>query len=458
MDSFERQEEKIPSNKMGTMPIGKLLFAMALPPIVSMTVKACYNIIDSFFVAKLGEDALAGITLVFPVQMVLIALGAGTGVGVNSLIARRLGAQRFDDANKAATHGFLLSFFSWFLFAVFGLFFTRPFLAYFTDDPAILSFGIPYCTILCTGSLFLMVYLSLEKILQATGNMLYPFICTIVGVVIKTCLNPVLMFGLLGLPALGVAGAALATTIGDLVTMIMALFFFFGKKYDVKIGFRGFRPELGTLKSIYIVALPAILMQSIGSVVIGCMNKILVEYSAAAVSVLGVYFRLQSIIFMPCFGLTQGALPIFGYNFGARKKARLMKAFKRALLAACCMMGAGLLVFQLFPRELLILFNATDAMMELGVDAFRILSLCFLPAAFGIICSTMFQGTGHGFMSLIVSLMRQLVCVLPLAWLLASVAGLPWIFASFPLAEIIAVPASALFLVYLYRREIRPMP
>lgn len=457
MNDMESHEDKISPNKMGYMPVGRLMIAMALPAIISMTTKSVYNIIDALFVSELGENALAAITLVFPVQMVLIALGAGTGVGINSLISRRLGQELFDEANKAATHGFLLAFASWSLFAIFGLFFARPFLASFTDDAAILEFAVPYCSIICTGSLFLFVYFSLEKILQATGNMIYPMVCTIAAVVIKTCLNPVLMFGLLGAPKMGIAGAATATLIGDFFGMLMALYFFFSRKYEVQVRFRGFRPELKTLKNIYVVALPAILMQSIGSVITGSMNKILIEYSAAAVSVLGVYFRLQSIIFMPTFGLTQGAMPIFGYNFGAKNKTRLMHAFKVALTAAFCIMFVGFLLFQLAPQYLLLAFNATPDMLEVGVVAFRILSLCFLPAAFGLICSTLFQATGHGFMSLAVSLMRQLVCVLPLAWIFAATLGLPWIFASIPLAEIIAVPASAIFLKHLYKKEISPL-
>ncbi len=387
--------------------------------------------------------------------MLLVAIGVGTGVGVNSLIARRLGERNIDGANRAATHGFLLSFVNWLVFAVFGLFFVDDFLRAFSDNPSVIAYGTHYLSIITVFSLFMCIQFNVEKILQATGNMVFPMICSLIGAAVKIALNPILLLGLLGSPAFGISGAASATVIGNAVAMTIGLIFLFRFKHEVKIGLSGFRPNKKTLHDIYAVGVPGIVMQSLASVMIGGLNGILIGYSEAAVAVLGVYFRLQNFIFMPVFGLMQGAMPIFGYNFGARIKSRLIRTYKFTFLFAFSIMTVGLILFQLFPEPLIALFNPSDEMMEIGVRALRIVSLCFIPASFGITSSTMFQATGHGLMSLSVSLLRQLIIILPLSAVLAHFFGLDYFWYAFPVSEVISVSAEVYFLKKLYDNNIR---
>lgn len=450
-------EAPVALNKMGTMPVGKLVLTMSMPAMISMLIQAFYNVIDSVFVAQLGEEALAAISLIFPVQMLLVSVGVGTGVGVNSLISRRLGERNFEAANQAATHGFLLSFINWFIFAIFGLFFVEPFIRAFSSNPLVIEYGSQYLSIITVFSLFICIQFNVEKILQATGNMIFPMVCSLIGAALKITLNPILVFGLLGAPRLGVAGAAIATVTGNCLAMIFGLTILFGKTHEVKITLKDFHIQKNTLKNIYAVGLPAIIMQSIGSIMIAGLNGILIKYSEAAVAVLGVYFRLQNFIFMPVFGLTQGTMPIMGYNYGARQKHRLMLTYKISFFAAFTLMALGLIIFQVFPVSFMNLFNASSEMMEIGVRALRIISICFLPAAYGIICSTLFQATGYGILSLLVSLLRQLVLVLPLAWFLSRFWGLDSFWFAFPLAEIFSVLASFLFFRHLYQKEIRDL-
>ena len=442
-------------NKMGVMPEGRLLVSMSIPAILSMLIQAFYMVVDSIFVARLGEDALTAISLVLPIQMLIVAIGVGTAVGVNSLIARRLGQRDYNGANHAATHGFLLSFVNWAVFAVFGLFFVDDFLRLFSDDPDVIAYGTKYLSIIMVYGVFMFVQYNVEKILQATGNMIFPMICSMIGAVVKIILNPVLLLGLFGLPAFGIAGAAGATVIGNAVAMTLGVIFLFGFRHEIKISLTGFRPQKRTLRDIYAVGFPSIIMQSLTSIMIGGLNAVLVGYSEVAVAVLGIYFRLQNFIFMPIFGLMQGAMPIFGYNYGAKYRNRLLRSFKFTLLAAVLIMAGGVLLFQLFPSFLISLFNASPEMMEMGVRALRILSLCFLPGAFGITCSTLFQATGHGLMSLCISLLRQLIVILPLSILLSAFFGLDYFWFAFPLSETISLTAVALFLRRLWRRELR---
>ena len=444
-------------NKMGIMSEGRLLLTMSVPAMLSMLIQAFYNVIDSIFVAQLGEDALTAISLVFPVQMLLIAVGVGTGVGINSVIARRLGERNIESANDAATHGFILAVVNWAVFAIFGLFFVRSFLGAFSDSLVVIEYGTQYLSIITVFSLFLMIQLNIEKILQATGNMVLPMICSLIGAIVKIIFNPILVFGLMGAPELGIRGAAIATVGGNLVAMTLGLTLLFGRSHEISIRFKGFRIKARTLKDIYTVGVPAIAMQSIGSVMVAGLNVILIQYSQAAVAVLGVYFRLQNFIFMPVFGMMQGAMPIFGFNFGSKKKDRLIRSFKWTTLFAASLMLTGTIVFLIFPTAFMALFNASEEMMAIGVRALRILSLCFVPAAFGITNSTLFQALGHGVLSLLVSLLRQLILILPLAWLLGHFFGLDAIWYSFPLAEGFAIFASAWFLRYLYKKEIKDL-
>lgn len=444
------------ANKMGTAPIGKLLASMAWPAILSMTINALYNVVDSMFVAMVSKKALTAVSLVMPLQMMMISLAVGSAVGVNSLISRRLGAKRFEEADKAASTSIRIGFFNFLIFACVGIFLAKPFMNAYTDDAEIFDGGVTYLKIITMFCLFSMVEIQLEKVLQATGNMIAPMIISLSGAVTNLILDPILIFGLLGLPKLGIAGAAIATVTGQLVSLIMAIIMVFTKEHEVTVQLRGFKMDWKVVKDIYGVGLPSIIMQSIGSIMLLGYNAILAA-SATAVAVLGVYFKLQSFIFMPVFGLNQGAMPIMGYNFGARNRKRLMQAYKYALLTALVIMTVGTILFQLFPQLFLKMFSADAEMLEMGVPALRIISICFIPAAFGIMTSTLFQGTGHGVYSLLGSLIRQLIGILPLAYIIYHAAGITASWASFPLAEIIGLIYSAVMLKYLYKKEIKTL-
>ena len=397
-------------NKMGILPIRPLLLSMAWPAILSMTISALYNIVDSIFVAKLSEDALTAVSIVNPIQMLIIALSVGSGVGINSLIARRLGAHRQEEADQAASTGLRIGVFNYLVFLLIGVCFTGIFVSGYAEKGSeIYAQAVIYMQIVCIGSFFLNMQVVFEKILQSTGNMIAPMICSLTGAVINIILDPILIFGLLGAPRLEVAGAAIATITGQLFGMLVGAFIIFKGEHLVSIQVRGFKFNWEIVADIYKVGLPSIVMQSIGSMMIIFYNMILVVYSTTAVAVLGVYFKIQSFVFMPVFGLNQGAMPIMGYNYGAAKKDRLMQTYKEALKIALLVMALGLLLFQALPKQLLLMFDASADMLAIGIPALRIISLCFLPAAFGIMSSSIFQATAHGFLSLWGSLLRQLV-------------------------------------------------
>lgn len=442
-------------NKMGTMPVRQLLVSMAWPAVLSMTINALYNVVDSIFVAQISEDALTAVSIVNPIQMLIIALSVGSGVGINSLISRRLGAGRQDEADQAASTGIRIGLINYLLFFIVGLFVTVPFVGSYAEKGTyIFEAARTYMMIVCIGSIFLNVQVVIEKILQATGNMIAPMVCGLTGAILNIALDPILIFGLLGLPALGVAGAAIATVSGQMCGMLVGVCIMVKGEHLVEVKIKNFRINWKVVLDIYKVGLPSIIMQSIGSLMLILYNMILVVYSTTAVAVLGIYFKIQSFVFMPVFGLNQGAMPIMGYNYGARDKKRLMDTYKEGLKLALLVMGLGLLIFQIFPSELLRMFDASQEMLRIGVPALRIISICFLPAAFGIISSTMFQATGHGVLSLFASLLRQLVGILPLAYILIRIGGVTLSWASFPLAEIIGLTYSAVMMRRLYKKEI----
>lgn len=442
---------------MGVMPVGKLIVNMSWPAIVSMLIQAMYNVVDSFFVSRISEAALAAITYIFPVQMVLISCAVGTGVGINSLISRRLGAKRFQEADLAASHGYRLAFFSWGFFFLVGLFLSKPLLSIMTDTEYIIMEGSRYLSIVLMGSIFIFIQITTEKILQATGNMIFPMFCTILGAITNIALDPVLIFGLGPFPEMGITGAAVATIIGQCFSMILGQIILFKQNKLIHVKLKGYKWESYIVKDIYAVGGPAILMQCIGSVMQFGMNMILSSFTETAVAVMGVYGRLQSFIFMPVFGLNQGVLPVLGYNFGARDKGRMLDAYKKGFIIAFSIMVLGLLIFQLFPHQLLNLFNAqgNQDIYDIGVPAFRAISWCFLPAAYGIMTSAVFQATGHGFLSFWSSLIRQLIGVLPIAYLLGMFVGLNAVWFAFPLAEIIGTAYLIIAYVHLYKKEIK---
>lgn len=452
------QKHELHENKMGTMPIGKLLFNMAWPAILSMTISAMYNIVDSIFVAQISEDALTGVSIANPVQMLIIAVSVGSGVGINSLIARRLGAKNQKEADKAASTSIRIALFNYLLFLFIGIFLTGPFISgYAEKGTAIYDSATTYLSIVLIGSLFINIQVILEKVLQSTGNMVGPMACAMTGAIVNIVLDPILIFGMFGLPRLEVAGAALATVIGQFAGMTVGIIVIAKGNHLVHIQLRGFKMDWKIVKDIYKVGFPSIIMQSLASFMTIFLNMILVAYSTTAVAVLGIYFKIQSFVFMPVFGLNQGAMPIMGYNFGARDKERLLKTYTTALKVAFTVMFLGLALFQAFPTQLLGMFDASAEMLRIGVPALRLISLCFPFAAFGIITATLYQATGYGVYSLLVSLTRQFFGILPLAFILIRIGGVTLSWMAFPLAEGIGVVMSLIMLKRLFNKEINNM-
>lgn len=444
-------------NKMGTMPVNKLLLTMSLPMVISMLVQAMYNIIDSIFVAQIGEEALTAVSLAFPLQNLMIAVSAGTCVGVNALLSRSLGEKNQTAANHTAENGLFLAVLSYGAFCLFGLFGARIFFKSQTSNPAIIELGTQYLSICCIFSFGSFLEMMNERILQSTGRTIYSMITQGSGAIINIIMDPILIFGLFGMPKMGIRGAAAATVFGQIMAMLLAFYFNTHKNPDVQMNFRQFKPKGAIIRTIYQVGVPSIIMQSISSVMTFGMNKILILFSETAVSVFGVYFKLQSFVFMPVFGLNNGMIPIIAYNFGARQKKRIMDTIKLSIATAVTIMLVGLAIFQLIPDRLLMLFNASEHMLEIGVPALRIISLSFLFAGFCIIVGSVFQALGNGVYSLIVSVARQLVCILPLAYFFAQVFGLHAVWYAIPLAEIISLTLSSILLKRIYRQKIKPL-
>ncbi|MBQ4181222.1 MAG: MATE family efflux transporter [Firmicutes bacterium] len=453
-DNNSRSERQ---NRMGTAPILPLIIKMSLPSVFSMLILALYNIVDSIYVSRIGESALSAVSLIFPLQQLSIAVSVGTAVGLASLISRRLGEQNVEAADKAATHGVFLAFCSWLVFVVVGIFGVPAFANAFSDNPALISPAVTYGRIVLIGCFFAMCATSTERIMQGCGDMISPMICSLSGCITNIILDPIMIFGYLGCPALGVAGAAYATVIGQVVGMCMAFWMLRHKNFPVQFEFKGFRPDMKTIRDIYAVGLPSIVMQSINSVTTICLNAILISFSETAVAVLGVYFKLQSFVFMPVFGMNQGVMPIMGYNFGARNKERLMETFKKAMFLAFGIMLTGCLLFQLLPSFFMGLFNAQGEMMRLGTRALRIVSLSFPFVAFSMIPGTLFQATAHGINSLIVTLLRQIVVLIPVAFILSRIFGLDGIWYAYPTAEIMSVTAAQIMLRKLIKTEIETL-
>lgn len=439
-------------NRMGVMPVRKLLVSMSLPIMISMLVQALYNVVDSIFVGQYSEQAFTAVSLAFPIQLLIIAVAVGTGIGMNSLLSRRLGEKSYEDANASATNGIFLALLSWVAFLTFGLFFSRAFFEMFTTDTTIIEMGTQYISICTIFSIGVFVQITCERIMQATGVTIFNMIVQLIGAGLNIVLDPILIFGYFGFPEMGAAGAAIATVIGQNVAMVVAIVFTKYKVKDINIKIKGFSPNGKIIKEIYKVGIPSIIMQAISSVMVAVLNMILIAFSAAAVSVLGAYFRLQSFIFMPVFGLNSGLIPIVGYNYGARKKQRIIDVIKFGLILAITIMLIGLLIFQLFPKELLLMFNATDEMIRLGVPALRIISLCFPTAAVGIVFSSVFQAVGNGVLSMLVSLCRQIIIVLPVAYLLSLTMQVENVWYAFLIAESGSFVLSLFFYRYVYRR------
>lgn len=454
------QQNSPRENKMGVMPINRLLLSMAVPIMISMLVQALYNIVDSYFVSKISENALNAVSLAFPAQNLMIAVGTGTGVGINALLSKSLGEKKQERANATAVNGLFLAVMSGLVFLLFGLFAARFFFAVQTDVEEIINHGASYLTICCCCSTAVFLQITFERLLQATGRTVYSMITQLTGAIINIILDPILIFGLFGLPRMEVAGAALATVIGQIASCCIALFLNLKKNPDIQLQLKGFRPNGRIISSIYSVGIPSIIMASIGSVMVFGMNKILISFTTTATAVFGVYFKLQSFIFMPVFGLNNGMVPIIAYNYGARKPERIVQTYKLGILYAMGIMLVGVAIFQIFPAQLMAIFQSEDStgeMVEIGALALRIISIHFPLAAFGIVTSSSFQALGHGILSLIMSLVRQLCVLLPTALILSIVGGLNAVWFAFPIAELSAVILAAIFLRSLYRKEIKPL-
>ena len=447
------QQER--SQMLGTMPMNKLVPKVSVPIMISMLVQALYNVVDSIFVAKYDPNALTAVSLAMPIQMLMIALSTGMGVGINSLISRKLGEKRPDEARQAAKNGVLVELCGFVLFLIIGLFFSRTFMGIFTPDENLRELGSVYLSIVCSVSVGLFLSITLERMLQATGNTVCSMVTQLTGAVINIVLDPILIFGLLGLPAMGIAGAAWATVIGQLSSATLGFILNQTKNKELRLQWDRFRPDGKMLKGILAVGFPSTIMQSISSFLNVLMNLLLIQYGNTAVSVLGVYFKLQSFVFMPVFGLGNGLVPIVGYNYGARLRQRVYDAVKVALTYAVVIMAVGTLLFMTIPEVLMGMFeaNGPSELTAIGAPALRTISTHFILAAIGITLSTVFQAVGKGSYSLLMSLCRQLIVLLPAAWLLSTFGGLSAIWWSFPIAELVSLTICLI----LYRKCDREM-
>lgn len=461
MEEALKKDNVKTENKMGVMPMTKLILTMSLPAIFSMTIQAMYNIVDSIFIGNFSQKGLTALSLAYPLQMLLISVSVGTAVGVNSIVSRKLGEKNTKMANDAATHGLLLCFFSYAIFLILGIFVSKPFMNAYTSDPEIVKYGVEYLSIVLCLSLFSIIQVMIEKTLQATGDMIFPMLFQLLGAVVNIIFDPLLIFGIGFFPEMGVVGAALATVFGQFCGMLFAVIVLFCKSHEIKISFKGFKFNMTTVKNIYAVGLPSIIMQSISSVMIIGMNTIFTAassiYSEACVTVLGIYYKLQSFVFMPCFGLNQGVMPIIGYNYGARNKKRMYSALKRGILFAVIIMTVGVVLMWTIPDKMIALFGGDQALMKIGVPALKTISICFIPAAAGILFTTLFQAVGKGLRSLLMSVCRQLVLILPIAFALSLLFGIESVWYAFPIAELGSLSLAIIFFINLTKTDFKKL-
>lgn len=434
-------------NKMGTMEVRRLILTMSLPIMISMLVQALYNIVDSMFVARVSEAALAAVSLCYPIQMIMVAVACGTGVGINALLSRYLGEKKQEKASQVAMHGLFCAICNWLVFAVIGLFFSEAFLRLFSDDVQIIMMGISYMQICTICSFGVFVQITYERIMQSTGNTIYNMVIQGVGALINIILDPIFIFGLGPVPALGTAGAAIATVIGQIVAMFLGIIITQKKVREVQLSVRGFHLDGMLMKAMYRIAIPAILMQSIMSFMTVMMNMILAPFSEMAVSVFSIYYKLQQFVFMAVLGMNNALIPILSYNYGANQMERIRESIRFALWMSCVIMAIGTVVFQLFPTQLLYLFDAKEAMLSIGIPALRTISVSFVFAGISMVLCSVFQALGSPNHSLLVTLLRQMVILLPLAYGFSSAFGLDMCWWSFPITEVLC----ALLSLYLLR-------
>ena len=446
-------------NKMGVMPVKRLIITMSLPMMLSMLVQALYNIVDSIFVSQINEQALTAVTLAFPLQTMMVAVGSGTGVGINAMLSKSLGERKFEKSDAAANTGLLLIFFSYLVFLLIGIFGMGPFFGTQTSDPQIAAYGETYLRIVLCLSFGMLFQMTFERLLQSTGLTIYSMVSQLTGAIFNIIFDPILIFGYFGFPKLGVAGAAYATVLGQMIGATLGLILNLKKNKEIHLSFQKIlHPETETIKRIYFVGVPSILMISIGSVMSYLMNRILTGFSSTATAVYGVYFKLQSFFFMPVFGLNNGLIPVLAYNYGARKKDRIREALKFSFVLVFTIMFIGMLIFLLFPEALLSLFNASDNMQEMGVRALRTVAFHFPLAAIGITLGSVFQAFSRSYYSMIISLARQLIVLIPVAWILARVTGdVNQVWWCFLISEIVSCALSIIFFRKVYREVVETL-
>lgn len=447
-------EENTRENKMGTMKVSKLMFVMSGPAIIAMIVQALYNVVDSIFVARHSEDAFTAVSYAFPIQLIIIAFCVGLGIGINSLISRKLGEKDVETASNAAEHGLLMCLVLYVIILLLGIFFANDFFGWFTENENVVKLGTQYIQIIMFFSFGRLIAQAGMSILQGTGNMIHPMISQLIGAVINIILDPILIFGYLGLPEMGIRGAAIATVIGQILSMVYMLIVLYTKDHQVKLDLKSFKYDKNIIKGIMKVGLPAAVMQAIGSVMLTGLNLVLGSFGDVAVRVMGVYYKLQSFVFMPVFGLSQGIMPIVGYNYGAKNRERLMKAIKLGITVAIIYMSLGLLAFQIIPSQLFGLFNSSEEMVSIGVTAFRIISFIFPMAAISIVYSTSFQGMGKAHISMIVSIIRQLVVLLPCAFIFGKIFGLNGVWFAFVISEIAGLSVAVVSFRKVYKNQL----
>lgn len=443
---------------MGVMPMGRLILSMSVPMILSMLVQALYNVVDSVFVARYSQDALAALSYAFPAQQLMIGVATGTGVGVNSLLSKSLGEKNYEKANKTAANGVLLAMLGFVLFFVFGTFFAEPFIAFQTKTPAVVEAGRQYLSIVTMLSFGIFGEIIFERLMQSTGKTIYTMITQGIGAIVNIILDPIMIFGLLGCPRMGIAGAAYATVIGQIVAFLLAILLNHRYNTEVRLHAKNFKPDGSIIGRIYAVGIPSIIMMGIGSIMTTSMNKILNGFSDVAASVFGVYFKLQSFAFMPVFGLNNGVIPVIAYNYGAQKRKRMLHAVRLGCVIATCFMAVGLIFMQCIPAQLLTLFDAGEEMLGIGVPALRIISISFLFAGVCIALSSVFQALGKGVYSMCISFARQLVVLVPAAYLLSLSGDVNAVWWSFPIAEVASIAVSLLMFRRVYRTIIAKIP
>ncbi len=455
MNKMSNQPESVlKENKMGTMPIKKLLISMSLPMMVSMLVQALYNIVDSIFVAMISENAFTAVNYAFPAQNLLIGVAVGTGVGMSSLLSRYLGAREFKNANKSAVNGIFLYILSYAVFFLLAVFAVKPFFEIQTENAAVVQYGYEYLTICLLGSVFCFGEICFNRLLQSTGRTTLSMVVQMSGAITNIILDPIFIFVF----DMGIAGAAYATITGQAVGMIVGILTNLKLNKDIHITFKGFKPDWKIIKNIYSVGLPSILMQSVGSVMVFFMNGILSSFTEVATNVFGAYFKIQSFFFMPVFGLNNGMVPIVAYNYGARRRLRITKTIKLAIIYAVIIMAAGVLFMAAFPELLLSLFSASEEMLRIGAPALRIISTSFLSAAVCICLNSVSQAVGRGMYSFIVSFARQLIFLLPIAYLMSLTGNLDLVWLSYPLAELASLTLSLLLYKRIYNSDLKAMP